>query len=63
MTNELGTTLDDIQEEVKRRNFILGRLKTAVDLLKMYDTPINGVVIAAINDATEYIVDINGIKT
>lgn len=64
MTNELGTTLLDIENDIKRRTYILGRLKTAVDLLRMYDhNGVNWVVISAINDATEYIINKDGIKT
>ena len=64
MTNELGTTLLDIEDDIKRRTYILGRLKTAVDLLRMYDSNgVNGVVISAINDATEYMVNMDGVKT
>lgn len=55
MTNELGTTLEDIEDKVKRKKAILGRLKTATDLLRMYDNAVNGVVVTAISDAIQYI--------
>lgn len=55
MTNELGTTLEDIETQVRRKKAILGRLKTATDLLRMYDNAVNGVVITAISDAYQYI--------